>query len=107
MTPRRRLWNAPRRLTAATTAGASLEADSARNPDARREDPRAVGRDRDRVLEVGGHRAVLRANRPAVVHHEDVRLTGRDHRLDRDRHALGQARAAAGLAEVRDVRILV
>jgi hypothetical protein len=40
------------------------------------------------------------------VHH-DVRASRVDHRLDRQRHPRKQLRAAAGGAEVRDLRILV
>ena len=63
--------------------------------------------DRHGVLEMRRARAVGRRDRPAVVREPDVGAADGDHRLDRDRHPLGELGAAAGLAEVRDVRVLV
>src|SRR6266550_6624885 len=73
----------------------------------KRENTRSVGCYGHRVLEMGGQRAVLGRDRPAVVMEVHVRASGGDHRLDRDRHPLVQGPAAAGLAEVRDLRLLV
>ena len=63
--------------------------------------------DRHRVLEVGGQGAVLGRDRPFVVVEVHVRAPGGDHRLDRKGHAGLELRAPAGLAEVRDLRLLV
>ena len=51
--------------------------------------------------------AVARRDRPAVLGEPDLGPPHRDHRLDRDRHPLRESRPAAGVAEVRDVRVLV
>ena len=72
-----------------------------------REDPRAVGRDGHRELEVGGQRAVLRVDRPAVVAHPDHVAARVHHRLDREHHPLLELRARVDRPEVRDLRILV
>ena len=48
-----------------------------------------------------------RVDRPAVVARVDAGLAGGDHRLDRERHPRLEERAAARLAEVRDLRLLV
>ena len=48
-----------------------------------------------------------RVDGPAVVAHADLGAAGVDHRLDRQHHALLQLGALAGLAEVRDLRVLV
>src|SRR4051794_16113463 len=52
------------------------------------EDLRAGRGDRHGVLEMRCERAVGGRDRPVVVVDVDVRAAGRDHRLDRDRHAL-------------------
>src|SRR3954447_11897992 len=57
---------------------------------ATREHARALFRDRDGVLEVGRQRAVGGRDRPPVVVLVDGRAARRDHRLDRERHALTQ-----------------
>src|SRR5216117_995204 len=72
-----------------------------------REDARTVFGHRDRVLEVACKRVVARVDRPAVVAREDAGLAGGDHRLDREGHPGREERAAAGLSEVRDLRLLV
>src|SRR6059058_4913311 len=60
------------------------------NPCFRRQDARPLGRDRDRVLEMGRQRRVGGRDRPVVVVDVDVRPPGGDHRLDRERHAVLQ-----------------
>src|SRR5213595_958084 len=72
-----------------------------------REDPRTLARDGDRELEVGGQRAVLRIDRPAVVAHPHMMAAGGGHRLDREHHALLEQLALAGRPVVGDLRVLV
>src|SRR3954449_4310980 len=60
----------------------------------RRQDPRTVGGDGDRELEMGGQGAVLGVDRPAVVAHPDLVAAGVHHRLHGEDHALLQPRAA-------------
>ena len=72
-----------------------------------REDARPVGGDGDGELEVGGQRAVLGVDRPAVVAHAHAVAPGVDHRLDGEDHALLEQGAAAGVAVVGDLRVLV
>ena len=72
-----------------------------------RQDSRPVRGDRDGVLEMGRKRAVDGRDRPVVVVDVDVGAAGGDHRLDRERHALAQHRAAARRDEVRHLRVLV
>src|SRR3954470_23655578 len=64
------------------------------NPCSGGQNPGPLGRDGHRVLEMRRQGGVGGRNRPLVVVDVDVRATGRDHRLDRDRHALLQLRAA-------------
>lgn len=45
--------------------------------------------------------------RPAVLQHPHLEGTGVDHRLDGDHHTADQSGASAGLAIVRDLRLLV
>ena len=66
-----------------------------------------VSRDRDGVLEMGCERAVRGRDRPLVVVDVHLRAADRDHRLDRDRHALLELRARVGGDEVRHLRVLV
>src|SRR6478609_7299651 len=72
-----------------------------------REHPRALGRDRERVLEVRGPAAVRGHDGPLVL--EQVGLLGahRDHRLDREREARHQARTPARPTVVGHVGRLV
>src|ERR1044071_8184900 len=86
-------------------------------------DPRSVGRDGDRVLEVSREASVDGARGPAVgvgadvLDHAvrpralDARLELRpdltEHRLDRQDHSLAQLQAAAATAVVVDLRLLV
>src|SRR3954447_17098234 len=77
------------------------------NPRFRREDAGPVRRDGHGVLEMGRQRGIGGRDRPLVVVDVDVRGAGGDHRLDRDRHALLQLRAAVGRDEIRHLRILV
>src|SRR5579884_3489620 len=49
-----------------------------------REDPGPLGRDRHRVLEVRGERAVDGRDRPFVLVHVHLGRARRDHRLDRE-----------------------
>src|SRR5437588_8816163 len=56
---------------------------------------------------MGCQRAVLRRDRPLVVVKVDLGPARGDHRLDRKRHAGLQERPPTGLAEVRDLRLLV
>src|SRR5579885_1881466 len=72
-----------------------------------REDPRAVGGDGHRVLEVGGERPVGGGDRPLVLVDVDVRLARGDHRLDRDRHPLLELRPRVRGDEVRHLGVLV
>src|SRR5215208_2584476 len=72
-----------------------------------REDPRTLARDGDRELEVGGQRAVLGVDRPAIVAHPHVMATRGRHRLDGEHHALLEQLALAGRAVVGDLRVLV
>src|SRR5919197_4166521 len=71
------------------------------------EDARAVLRDGDGVLEVGGEGAVGARDRPLVLVEHDVGPSRGDHGLDREGHAFGEERAAARIAVVRDLRLLV
>src|ERR1700729_3063023 len=48
------------------------------------QDPRPLGSDRDRELEVGGERAVLRVDRPVILADADAVAPGGDHRLRRE-----------------------
>ena len=73
----------------------------------RRQDPRPLGGDGDGELEVGGQRAVLGVDRPAVVAHAHAVAPGVDHGLDGEDHALLQQRPAAGIAVVGDLGVLV
>src|SRR5215212_5266390 len=73
----------------------------------RSEDPRPIRGDRDRELEVGRERAVLRVDGPVVAADPDRRAAHVDHRLDGQNHALLEQRALARRAEVRDLRVLV
>ena len=50
--------------------------------------------------------STVKIDQPSLVEADVVRAGG-DHRLDREHHALLQLRAAAGRAEVRDLRVLV
>ena len=59
------------------------------------------------MLEVGCERLVDRGDRPFVGVDVDVGLAGRDHRLDRERHALLKQRPTARRPVVRDLRVLV
>ncbi len=59
------------------------------------------------MLEVGREGLVDGRNRPFVGVHVDVGLAGRDHRFDRESHALLQQRPAARRAVIRDLRVLV
>src|SRR3954452_12787590 len=73
----------------------------------RGEDPWPLRRDGDGELEVGGERAVLGVDRPAVVAHPDHVAAGGDHRLDGQDHALLERDAPVGRAVVRDLGLLV
>src|SRR5277367_1870481 len=73
----------------------------------RSQDAGALAGDGHGELEVGGQRAVLREDRPAVAGHADPGTSGGGHRLDREHHALLKQRSLAGLTEVRDLRVLV
>src|SRR4051812_9168160 len=73
----------------------------------RGEDPRPLRRDGDGELEVGGERAVLGVDRPAVVAHADHVAAGGDHRLDGEDHAVLERDPLAGRAVVGDLRLLV
>src|SRR5690348_10871217 len=52
-----------------------------------------VGRDRDRVLELGRERLVLGHGGPAIGENLHLVAPGIDHRLDREEHAFAQRRA--------------
>src|SRR5712691_3896635 len=71
------------------------------------EDVRTALRDRDRVLEVRGQAAVLRHRRPPVVQHAHLPAPHRHHGLDGQDHARLELRPPPGIAEVRDLRLLV
>jgi len=73
----------------------------------RRQDFGAVGRDRDRMLEVGRQAVVDGDHRPAVSQQGDVLAPGVDHRFDRQHHAGLEQRPLAGDAEVWHLGILV
>src|SRR4051794_36201699 len=72
-----------------------------------REDARAVPRNGDSVLEVGGQRAILGVDRPVVRAHPHVVGSDVHHGLDREHHALLELGPGARLAEVRNLRIFV
>src|SRR5207247_1936916 len=59
------------------------------------------------MLEMDGGRAVVGADRPAVVGDVNVRPARGDHGLDCDRHTFRESWAAAWQAKVRYVGILV
>ena len=63
--------------------------------------------DRDRVLEVCGHRAIFGHGRPVIVENLYVRGPGVYHGFDGDDKAAFDAFPVAWLAEVRDLRVLV
>ena len=64
-------------------------------------------RDEDGVFIMGAEAAIPRDDRPAVAQRFDVVVARRDHRLDADRHALAQADAVTGYAEIRYARLLM
>src|ERR671916_3449523 len=73
-----------------------------------RKHPGAILRHGDRVLEVGGERAVGGVDRPLVVLVEVYRVVAeRDHGLYRERHAGQQLDTGSLLPVVRDLGILV
>src|SRR5262249_20641909 len=71
------------------------------------EDPGALIEDRDRVLEVRGHRAISGYCRPVVIQLLYVRGPGVYHGFDGDDKAGFHAFAIVWLAEIGDLRILV
>src|ERR1041385_2333139 len=72
-----------------------------------RQHPRSLVRDRDRVLEVRGHRAIFGHGCPVIVEDLYVRGPGIYHGLYSDDKAGFHAFAAAGLAEIGHLRVLV
>ena len=66
-----------------------------------------VLRNQDRVLEMRRWHSIRRANRPAIFKQSDGSRSQINHRLDRQRHASSQFRAAATLAIIRDLGLLV
>ena len=72
-----------------------------------REDLVTVLGDADRVLELGGERAVLGHGGPAVAEQLHLPAAEIDHRLHREEHAGPKLRAGAGLAVVQHVRRVV
>src|SRR5947207_11930165 len=72
-----------------------------------RQHPGPLFRDRDRVLEVRGHRAIFGHGRPLIVENLYVRGPGVYHGFHCDDKALLESLAAAGEAEVRDLWVLV
>jgi hypothetical protein len=73
----------------------------------RSQDLRAVRRDRDRMLVLGGQLAVECPRGPAVgVDRHEVGAFG-DHRLDGDDHAFLETQPFAGLADMHVARILM
>src|SRR5918995_4701406 len=59
------------------------------------------------VLEMGREGAVLGRDRPAVFGDDHRGRPGVDHRLDRKCHPRGEQRAPSGLAEIRNLGLLV
>src|SRR6266436_10203453 len=71
-----------------------------------RQNPRPVGGNRHRVLEVGRRAAVRRFRHP-LIPHPHFRASRVDHRLDGDHHTLLQPRAASLVTVVRQVGLVV
>src|ERR1043165_4378097 len=71
------------------------------------ENPGTLIEDRDRVLEVRGHRAIFGHSRPVVIQLLYVRGPGVYHGFDGDDKPRFHAFAIVGLPEIRDLRILV
>src|SRR5205823_12362376 len=67
----------------------------------------AVLENGDRMLEVGGERAIFGDHRPFVVERADIGAAHVHHRFDGDRHPRDEAWSAPGLAVVRNLGILV
>src|SRR6266545_3680863 len=67
----------------------------------------AVLGDRDGVLEVGGEAAVGGDRRPVVLEHAHLPGSRSHHGLDGQDHPGLEHRAAAGLAEIRDLRLFM
>src|SRR5581483_810253 len=72
-----------------------------------RQDPRPARGDRDRELEVGGQRAVLRVDRPLILADPHGVPAGRDHRLDGEHHPLLERNTGARVSVVGDLGLLV
>src|SRR5262245_9101179 len=69
--------------------------------------PRSIVGDRDRVLEVRRHRAIFGHGRPVIVENLYLRGPGIYHGLDGNDKTGFHAFAAAGLAEIRHLRVLM
>src|SRR3954449_3645962 len=102
-------WRSRRRRTrsSAPSWNAAAPATASLSVVPGREHARTVGGDRDGELEVGGQRAVLGEDRPAVVAHADQVAARVDHRLHGQHHALLELGPAPRLAVVGDLRLLV
>src|SRR6185437_16515787 len=72
-----------------------------------RQNLRAPGRNRHRMLEVRAQTSILRYRSPSVLQHLNVRAARVHHRLNRDHHAFAQLLALPAPSKVRNLRVLM